>query len=932
MTQSPNSDLVRVARARRHPSAALRAGAAVGFGCLLGLACAPALVAAPPAPSRASPSATPPIVSDEILSRPDAAAQDESLLDANLVRTLRPGDELAVPISSSASVRLRVAATGTMPDGARTLSLSGGRELGSSPFATASLVVRGEDVGGFVRLRDGFETAIVPMGPGRQRLVAKPVQGFDCDGLAIPPHPPEPLPVGDCVDGPLLQDVLVLYTAEAAAFWGSESALQTLIAAAMVDANIALKNSGAPQRVRLVGTELLPFTQGASIGVDLDRLADPNDGIGDIAHQYRNAYGADLVQLVSTSPGCGIAYLFDGLPSSGFSVVNADCLGGFVPAHELGHNYGCCHAVGDGGGCENGGFYPFSNGWRFIGNSGTLWRTVMAYEPGERIPYFSNPSRTFDGKPIGASGSGPEGANNTRTIILASATISQFRCAVDDAVDCNGNGTPDAIDLLDGTSEDCNGNGVPDECDIAFGSSADANANGIPDECEVGAVKFGPVDTPGDPRILDVFGFSASIGRLLAGPVDPTPFAVLGAYGDDEAALNAGAAFVFGLAGPESGQQAKLLASDPAPNANFGRSVAAFRRAAQATPAASARSFAAIGAFRQPDGANAQEGAVYVFAREAGPWLERLKQKPSDGQAGDWFGFSLAMGRVGADNHETLVVGAPRASGGKGAVYVYRYLLNDTTTLSKKLLAPLSLAGADFGWSVAMDESVTILAGNPPAPVQRAILVAGLPGDGSNAGRVRVYERNVTANQNFPSNGQNIALPPAISTQGDRFGEAVAIRDNFVAVGAPGKDGGRGAVYLYERTAPLTWVARQTLQPPAGQTDGRFGQSVSLALRSDGAYVLLIGAPKSDIATAAGAQPNAGLVYAYARPSAGGDFVALGAIAAFDAQAGDEFGTAIDATQLSAAAPLSIWMLIGSPFDDDGGLNAGSAYLLPIGD
>jgi hypothetical protein len=902
----------------------------------MGVAVASALLAAPPDRSSkhvGGPStATLPIVGDDMLSRPDKPAADESLLDAATLRALRAGDELALPLSGGASIRMRVAATGTLPSGARTLSFVGDRALGSSPFASASLVARGEDVGGFIRLRDGFETTVVPLGPGRQRLVVVAAQAFECDGVVPLPQPPEPLPAGDCADGPLVQDVLVLYTAEAAAFWGGAGALETLIAASMVDMNVALKSSAAPQRVRLVGTELLPFTEGASIAIDLDRLADPNDGIGDIAHQYRNAYGADLVQLVTTSPGCGIALGFDGFPSSGFSVVNASCLGGFVPAHELGHNYGCCHAIGDGGGCENGGFYPFSNGWRFVGNSGTLWRTVMAYEPGERIPYFSNPSRSFDGKPVGASGSGPEGASNARTIVLTSATISQFRCAVDAAADCNGNGTPDAIDLLDGTSEDCNGNGIPDECDIAFGSSADANSNGIPDECEIGALKFGPVETPGDPRILDVFGFSLSVGSLLGSPVDPAPIAVLGAYGDDEAGLNAGAAFVFGLAGPESGQQAKLLASDPAPNANFGRAVAAFKRAAQPTPAASARSFAAVGAFRQPDGTAAQKGAVYVFAREAGPWLQRLKQKASDGQAGDWFGFSVAMGRIGADNHETLVVGAPRASGGKGAVYVYRYLLNDATTLSKKLVAPLSIAGADFGWSVAMDESVTILAGTPPAPVQRAILVAGLPGDGSNAGRVRVYERNVTANQNFPSNGQDIILPPAIAEPGDRFGDAVAIRDNFIAIGAPGKNGGRGAVYLYERTAPLMWVARQTLVPPAEQADGRFGQSLSLTLRSDGAYLLLVGAPKSDIATVAGAQPNAGLVYAYLRPSAGGDFTALGAIAAFDAQAGDEFGTAIDATQLSGAAPLTIWSLIGSPFDDDGGLNAGSAYLLPIGD
>ena len=45
-------------------------------------------------------------------------------------------------------------------------------------------------------------------------------------------------------------------------------------------------------------------------------------------------------------------------------------------------------------------------------------------------------------------------------------------------VDCNGNGTNDYDDILNGTSEDCNLNWVPDECDL------DNNSNGIPDECE----------------------------------------------------------------------------------------------------------------------------------------------------------------------------------------------------------------------------------------------------------------------------------------------------------------------------------------------------------------------------------------------------------------------------------------------------------------
>ncbi|MHC5113168.1 MAG: hypothetical protein ACYTGP_01910 [Planctomycetota bacterium] len=80
--------------------------------------------------------------------------------------------------------------------------------------------------------------------------------------------------------------------------------------------------------------------------------------------------------------------------------------------------------------------------------------------------------------------------------------------------DCNGNGTSDHCDIVEGVSNDCDANGVPDECqadcngdgvpdvcepdcnangnpdpcDIAQGASDDCNGNGIPDECDGGGV------------------------------------------------------------------------------------------------------------------------------------------------------------------------------------------------------------------------------------------------------------------------------------------------------------------------------------------------------------------------------------------------------------------------------------------------------------
>ncbi|MBK9118685.1 MAG: hypothetical protein IPM18_03650 [Phycisphaerales bacterium] len=77
-------------------------------------------------------------------------------------------------------------------------------------------------------------------------------------------------------------------------------------------------------------------------------------------------------------------------------------------------------------------------------------------------------------------------------IYLGDATTCDF------ATDCNGNGTPDLCDLLNGSSDDCNNNNIPDDCEITPATDADSNGvldvcdpdcnnDGIPDACELDA-------------------------------------------------------------------------------------------------------------------------------------------------------------------------------------------------------------------------------------------------------------------------------------------------------------------------------------------------------------------------------------------------------------------------------------------------------------
>ena len=111
------------------------------------------------------------------------------------------------------------------------------------------------------------------------------------------------------------------------------------------------------------------YVEDGDIGVDLDRITATNDGIMDDVHALRNAYKADLVSLITQTPGspyCGIAWLMagnnPGFAPNAFSVVERGCATGYYSfGHELGHNMGLNHARQDPTGT---GAYPYSYGYK----------------------------------------------------------------------------------------------------------------------------------------------------------------------------------------------------------------------------------------------------------------------------------------------------------------------------------------------------------------------------------------------------------------------------------------------------------------------------------------------------------------------------------------------------------------------------------------
>jgi hypothetical protein len=279
-----------------------------------------------------------------------------------------------------------------------------------------------------VRTRPGGELRMTLLDPTQfpeelAPLLSGPLA--DETGEAAPDVAPPPV-----LDAATVVDLMVVYTQATAAANGGTSGTVALINAAVATSNLAYQNSQVALTLRLVRTQQVTYSESHQLQTDLGRLTSTSDGYLDEIHAVRGQVKADLVSLLVTgsSNAAGVAYLWS--PSYGtnfrtmaFSVVvDSYADSNLTLAHELGHNMGCGHAPGDGGG----GAYAYSYGHRFTGNNSTAYRTVMAYAPGYRIPYFSNPNVSYQGVATGRPSAGAGPAYNALTLTNSRGTIAQL--------------------------------------------------------------------------------------------------------------------------------------------------------------------------------------------------------------------------------------------------------------------------------------------------------------------------------------------------------------------------------------------------------------------------------------------------------------------------------------------------------------------------
>jgi hypothetical protein len=302
-------------------------------------------------------------------------------------------------------------------------------------------------------------------------------------------------------------------------------------------------------------------------------------------------------------------------------------------------------------------------------------------------------------------------------------------------------------------------------------------------------------------------------------------------------------------------------------------------------------------------------GAVYVFHRENGSWVQEAYIKASNPGAEDEFGRSMAL------DGETLVVGAPNESSAasgvngdqsddgmfaSGAAYVFRRV-EGSWAQEAYLKASNPDAGDRFGWFVKVVDDLAVIG----APHESSA-ATGIDGD--------------QLNNNAPDSGaayafrctngiwaQEAYIKATNTHPGSGFGWNMALSDELLAVGAPGESGGStgvngdqsdlsapqsGAVYGLRHGSGswshVDYIKASNTHPVSG-----FGWTVAMSGRT-----LAVGAPAewSSSSGVGGAQddfsaPFSGAVYVFRGGAGAWEQEAF--IKASNAESFDQFGAKV---------------------------------------
>lgn len=358
----------------------------------------------------------------------------------------------------------------------------------------------------------------------------------------------------------------------------------------------------------------------------------------------------------------------------------------------------------------------------------------------------------------------------------------------------------------------------------------------------------------------DSFGYSVALSS------DGTT-AIVGAYGADPGGItNVGDAVIFTRSGTTWTQQQIINMSGGSANDLFGSAVAL----------SGDGNTALIAALQDDVGSNADAGSVQVFTRSAGTWTLQQVLNASTQQASAQFGYSVALSYDG----NTALIGAALenigANADQGAAYVFTRS-GTTWTQQQKLTQSNGATNDLFGCAVALSGdgntaligayaddiganvdqgSATVFTRSGGVWTQQQTLVqsngegfdwfgfsVSLSGDGNTALIGALQDTINTINSQgsatiFTRSGatwtQQQTITQSTGAAYDQFGCSVSLSGdgNTALVGAPtanvGGFGDVGLATVFTR-ANNVWTEQKILSQTSGTASDYFGISVALS-------------------------------------------------------------------------------------------------------
>jgi hypothetical protein len=409
-------------------------------------------------------------------------------------------------------------------------------------------------------------------------------------------------------------------------------------------------------------------------------------------------------------------------------------------------------------------------------------------------------------------------------------------------VKASNTGTNDAFGIAVALSDDGNTLAVG----ARFESSGTTGINSVPDESQpFSGAAYVYVRSAGtwsqqayvkasNPGVFYMFGSSVALngdGNTLAvgAPFESSSTTGINSAPDTLASA-AGAVYVFARSAGSWSQQAYVKASNTEASDLFGSVVALSSDGNTLASGAPGEDSALTGVMpgsvdeTASGDASPGSGAVYVYGRSAGTWVQSAYVKASNTGNGDQFGSAVALSGDG----NTLAVGAPLEDSGlagvtvgavddvtagngavdSGAAYVY---VRNAGTWSQQAYVKASNPGTtdNFGTAVALNSDGSTLAVGSPLEDSGTTGIGVTPDEATaDSGAVYFYVRSTGAWV------QQAYVKASNTGAADQFGKSVSLSDdgNTLAVGAQLEDGSStgidgdqslqttsrsGAVYLY---------------------------------------------------------------------------------------------------------------------------------------